>query len=493
MPGRITGLHTPALCCFAHEDRNPEIQMTPFRLFITLCSTVWCLHASVTTKPNVIVLFIDDMGYGDVSAFGHGPVTTPHIDQLAAEGRRFTHFYVNSPICSASRVALSTGQYQQRWRIQSFLASRQAQANRKMANYLDPAALHTAQIFQNAGYRTAHFGKWHIGGGRDVGDAPLPQAYGFDESLVSFEGLGDRILFDSAAKEASRAHGQGTITDVEKRHTTRTYVDRGIEFMARPDPRPFYLELFPNDVHDPFYPLSEDAAQFADLTDNPEEQKFFAVLVELDRQIGRLLDQLDATGQADNTIVIFTSDNGPTDWGRYYREGINPPGSTGPFFGRKWSLWEGGIRMPFIIRWPGHVPAQPTDNQSLVAAFDLQPSLITLAGLEAPAGKVYDGRDVSRVLLGQPALRDTPIFWEYGAFGSIQPGTPEHVSPQLAMRLGNWKFLINPDGSDARLHDLSTDLRERHNLAESHPDLAAKFTSQTLSWWAEMSRYYPGD
>ncbi len=468
--------------------------MLPLRLFVLSCGSLWLfLFSASAEKPNVLIFFIDDMGYGDVSAFGHGPVKTPHIDQLATEGRRFTHFYVNSPICSASRVALSTGQYQQRWRIQSFLASRQAQANRKMANYLDPAAIHTAQVFKDSGYRTAHFGKWHLGGGRDVGDAPLPQAYGFDESLVSFEGLGDRILFNNEpAASASRAHGQGEIRDVEKRHTTQIYIDHAIEFVRRDDNRPFYLEVFPNDVHDAFIPLPEDAAKFADITDNPEERKFFAVLVEMDRQIGRLLDQLETTGHADNTIVIFTSDNGPTDWPRYYNRGINPPGSTGPFFGRKWSLWEGGIRMPFIIRWPGRVPAQTTDNQSVIAAFDLQPSLITLAGLAAPAGKSYDGTDVSAVLLGEPAHRNIPVFWEYGAFGSIQPGKEEHISPQLAMRLGNWKFFINPDGSGVRLHDLSTDLRERINLADTHPALVAEFTTRTLAWWAEMSSHYRG-
>ncbi|GAB5559313.1 MAG: sulfatase-like hydrolase/transferase [Synoicihabitans sp.] len=464
------------------------------RRFLRFClfTTTFCLvFPAVAEKPNILIFFIDDMGYGDPSCFGNELVETPRIDQLAAEGRRFTNFYVNSPICSASRVALSTGQYQQRWRIQSFLARRKSNRDRRMADFLDPAALHTAQVFQNAGYRTAHFGKWHMGGGRDVDDAPHPQAYGFDEALVSFEGLGDRILFGNGNNGAMSAKlGQGEITHVKKHTTTRRYVDRAKEFIQREDDRPFYLELFPNDVHDAFEPLPEDAARFAAVTDNPEEQKFFAVLVEMDRQIGRLLDALDEAGKAENTIVIFTSDNGPTDWPRYYQAGIEPPGSSGPFFGRKWSLYEGGIRMPFIIRWPGHIAPQSTDNLSVLAAFDLQPSLIALTGISAPANKSYDGRDKSTVLLGNPELRQTPVFWEYGAFGSIKPGKPEHESPQLAMRLGNWKFLINPDGSRVRLHDLATDLREQTNLADSHPALVADFTAQTMAWWSEMSAHY---
>jgi arylsulfatase A-like enzyme len=449
-------------------------------------------HWSFSAQPNVLVIFIDDMGYGDPSCFGNELVTTPNIDRLAAEGRRFTNFYVNSPICSASRVALSTGQYQQRWRIQSFLASRQANQNRRMADFLDPAAIHTAQVFKDAGYRTAHFGKWHMGGGRDVGDAPLPTAYGFDETLVSFEGLGDRVLFENEpAASASAELGRGHIERAPKHDMTRIYVDRAREFTTRDDPRPFYLELFPNDVHDAFAPLAEDAAPFADLTTNPEEQKFLTVLVEMDHQIGRLLDHLDASPHAENTLVIFTSDNGPTDWPRYYKAGIEPPGSTGPFFGRKWSLYEGGIRMPFIIRWPGRIPAQTTDNQTVVAAFDLQPSLIAMTGINAPAHKRYDGRDMSAALFGQPTLRPTPVFWEYGAFGSIVPGKAEHISPTLAMREGNWKFLVNTDGSEAKLFDLSTDLPEQRNLASTHPRLTSTFTEQTLEWWRDVIASYP--
>lgn len=464
--------------------------MRQFLLLVT-CYLLLPISGRAVDRPNILIFFIDDMGYGDPSCFGNELVETPHIDSLAAEGRRFTNFYVNSPICSASRVALSTGQYPQRWRIQSHLASRKANADRKMADFLDPTAIHTAQILHDAGYRTAHFGKWHMGGGRDVDDAPHPAAYGFEEALVSFEGLGDRLLFGNGnlAKQSAQL-GQGKITDVEKHTTTQRYIDRAREFISRDEDRPFYLELFPNDVHDRFEPTEEDAAKFTAITDNPEEQKFFAVLTEMDRQIGRLLDQLEANGQTDNTIVIFTSDNGPTDWPRYYKAGIEPPGSSGPFFGRKWSLYEGGIRMPFIIRWPGHVPAQTTDNISVVAALDLQPTLLALLGISAPKGKRYDGHDRSTVLLGEPVLRDSPVFWEYGVFGSLAPGKPEHASPHLAMRIGNWKFLVNPDGTDPQLYDLSTDIREQNNLTNSHPVLAGSLTERTLQWWSQMSANY---
>ena len=177
-------------------------------LLVVLLHTANFVRAA---QPNFLVIFIDDMGFADPSCFGNPLIKTPHIDKLAAEGIKLTNFYVNSPICSASRVALTTGQYQGRWKIHSYLNTRAGNANRGMANYLHPSAPMTAKKLKAAGYATAHFGKWHMGGGRDVGDAPLPQAYGFDESLVSFEGLGDRIIDNPRAVERARALGHGTV------------------------------------------------------------------------------------------------------------------------------------------------------------------------------------------------------------------------------------------------------------------------------------------
>lgn len=457
-------------------------------------ATVLCAataDAAPPQRPNVLVFFIDDMGYADPGCFGNPLVKTPRIDQLASEGIKLTQFYVNSPICSASRAALSTGQYPQRHRINSFLNSRRDNRRRKMADYLSTEAIHTAQVFKSAGYRTAHFGKWHLGGGRDVDDAPLPTAYGFDASYVSFEGLGDRVLFNNhKLSERSAALGQGRITHAPKHQTTRIYVDKAIDFISSNPDKPFYLQVFPNDVHDPFLPAKGQAKTYAEITENPEEQKFLAVLTEMDRQIGRLLDHLEEAGLARNTIVVFTSDNGPTDWPRYYKAGIDPPGFTGPFFGRKWSLFEGGIRMPFIIRWPGHVPAGREDNKSVVAAIDMQLSLAKLAGIPVPKDKRYDGEDRSHVFLGQPTARKTALFWEYGVLGSIKPGKREHRSPTLALRDGLWKYLANPDGSRAMLFDLAADPGERNNLAAKHPQRAAEMAKRLSAWWDEMKQYF---
>ncbi|MBN1816805.1 MAG: sulfatase-like hydrolase/transferase [Sedimentisphaerales bacterium] len=243
-----------------------------------------------SNRPNIIFIFIDDMGYADPSCFGNPKVKTPNIDRLAAEGIRLTSFYANSPLCSPSRVAVMTGQYPHRWKIYSYLASRKANRDRGMADWLDPKAPTTARILQQAGYATAHFGKWHIGGGRDVGDAPLPQEYGFDESLVSFEGLGDRILFpNDDLCEQSRKLGRGKIQETPKHRSIEAYVDRAVRFIQAHRDKPFYIELFPNDVHDPHLPKPNAIEKWKEVTNNPFEMKFFAVLEEMDRQIGYLV------------------------------------------------------------------------------------------------------------------------------------------------------------------------------------------------------------
>ncbi|UCD51044.1 MAG: sulfatase-like hydrolase/transferase [Phycisphaerales bacterium] len=453
-------------------------------------------RAASQARPNILFIFIDDMGYADPSCFGNPKMKTPAIDRLAQEGMRLTNFYVNSPICSPSRVAVMTGQYPARWKIHSYLAARRANRQRHMPDWLDPRAPTTARILKQAGYATAHFGKWHIGGGRDVGDAPLPQAYGFDESLVSFEGLGDRVLFSRKGLSGqSAALGRGEIRFIPKHQSTEVYVDRTIAFMEKHRETPFYIELFPNDVHDAHLPRPETVERWKRVTDNPFEQKFFAVLDELDRQIGRVVDAVDELGLAERTLIVFTSDNGPTDWPSYYQQGHTPPGFTGPFYGRKWSLYEGGIRMPFIVRWKGTIPAGQTNATSIMCGIDLSPTFCHVAGVPVPSPVKHDGENMADALLGKPAQRANAIFWQYGRpYTNLLPGNPEFISPSLAVRDGDWKLLIEPDGSNAQLYNLANDPGEKTNLLTAHPD-KAKDLWRKLRRWADSAGFEtgPGD
>lgn len=466
---------------------------------LAICGQLNDAWSAEATTPNLVFVFVDDMGYGDLGCFrdlgraspiDHGPSLTPNIDQLASEGLRLTQFYVASPICSPSRVAITTGQFPGRWLINSYLNNRADNASRGMANWLDPQAPCIAREFQRAGYATAHFGKWHMGGGRDVGEAPLPTEYGFDESLVSFEGLGDRILPPGGLSEQSAKLGRGNIQRVKKHEQTAIYVDRCIDFMERNREHKFYLHLWLNDVHDGHVPAPGEAEKFADRTQNPNERKFFAVLSDMDWQLGRLFAKLTDLGLDEKTLVCLTSDNGPTAWPNYYKSGNDPAGSTAGFRGRKWSLYEGGIRMPFIARWKGRIAANQIDRTHVLGSVDLLPTFLACAGLPATAVN-GDGGDASTILLAKPEQRSSiltsrpALFWEYGRDDTyLKPGLPDDQSPNLAIRDGQWKLLVNADGSRTELYAVGTEgeIDEHKNVAEAYPEVTSRLKTRLLEW-----------
>lgn len=442
-------------------------------------------------RPNVIFVFVDDLGYGDFGVTGNRDVPTPNIDRLAREGGRFTQFYSASPICSPSRAGITTGQFPARHRFYSYLSHRAANAAVGMPDWLDPRAPSLARAFQSAGYRTAHIGKWHLGGGRDVGDAPLPQEYGFHESCTSFEGLGDRILIENdRLSEQNAALGRGNITWAPKHKLTELYVDRCIGFMSRSRRQPFYLHFWPCDVHDPHLPNPELLRKYGRFSQNPYQQRFYAVLDEFDRQIGRLLDWLDKEGLAANTLVALTGDNGPTAWPSYYREGFPPPGSTAGLRGRKWSLYEGGIRQPFLARLPGAIPAGRVDEKTVLSAVDLFPTFCTLAGVPLPK-EDFDGQDMSAAFRGRPVANRKALYWEYAAKGAPQPGASEDRSPALAIRKGNWKLLMNLDGSGRELYDLGASPVEGENLAARQPGRARGLAEALQAWNRSLPKRAP--
>ena len=256
--------------------------------------------------------------------------------------------------------------------------------------------------------------------------------------------------------------------------------DRTIDFIRRHRDGPFYVRLFPNDVHDAHVPLPGSADKFKDVSDDPYVRDFFAVLEAMDEQIGRVMATLDELELDKKTLVIFTSDNGPTDWPKKYRTGP-PAGYTGSYRGRKWSLFEGGIRMPFIARWTGTIPAGSEDNTSVMSAIDVSPTICRFAGV--PVEEDLDGLDRSDVLLGKESQRAEPVFWQYGhPYAILKGGKPEHQSPTFAIRDGRWKFLVNPDGTEAQLFDLDADEGETTNLLSQHADRAAAMSARISRW-----------
>ncbi|MBI5768942.1 MAG: sulfatase-like hydrolase/transferase [Verrucomicrobia bacterium] len=429
-------------------------------------------HAANSARPHIIFILADDLGSADLGCYGGKQSPTPRLDRLATEGTKFTNYYSASPICSPSRCGLITGRYPARSNITSFLQTRAGNAGCEMADYLDPAQPALPRQLKAAGYATAHFGKWHLGGGRDVASPPKFAAYGYDENAGTWE--------------SPEPHPDITATNwiwsdqdkVKRWNRTAFFVDKTLDFLDRRGAAPCFINVWLDDVHTPWVP--DEVSDKKDLPKN-----FHPVLTEMDRQIGRLLDGLKARGLEEDTLVIFASDNGalPTFNGPNFA-GTGIGSRSGIYRGSKLSLYEGGIRLPFIVRWPGRVPAGRVDDQSVLSATDVFPTLCAIAGAKLPAGAKLDGIDASAIWRGQPAANRAPIYWEYGRNKEFFkfPGPVKDRSPNLALRRGQWKFLINADGSGAELYDLAADPAESHNVATAQPALTRELTQLALDW-----------
>ncbi len=454
-------------------------------LFGSMFLSIVVANAQQQQKPNVIIIFIDDMGYGDLTCYGNKQINTKNIDELAQKGTRFTQFYVNSPVCSPSRVAMMTGQYPARHQFYTYLAERKKNVENKMPDFLPATVPTLAKMLHANGYATAHIGKWHLGGGRDVGDAPLPTDYGFDKSFTSFEGLGDRTLhLDDDLNKQSAKLGRGKIIEAPQRKQTEIYVDSALAFVKRNKQKPFFINLWPNDVHDPYNPEEGTDKKFALVTANAEQQKFLATLQELDNQIGRFMNELRKMDLLKNTLILFTSDNGPTDWPRYYKNGGEPPCSAGDLHGRKWSLYEGGIREPFIAVWPGKIPAGKVNTASVMSVVDIVPTVAGLTNTQKPANYISDGADGSDVLLGKNKNVSRDFYWYYN--NNPFPGKQENISPSLAIRSGKWKLLMEPDATKKQLYNLDTDHRESKNIVDAEKKIAEQLTVKLNNWYKDV-------
>ncbi|WP_373515285.1 sulfatase [Persicitalea sp.] len=418
--------------------------------------------------PNIILILVDDMGVGDVGCYGGKVAPTPNIDRLAMEGTRFTQYYSGSPICSPSRVALTTGMAPARWNITSYLSNKKHNHTCEMADFLDPSAPSVARTLRQNGYHTAHFGKWHMGGGRDVTEAPGISEYGFDEYSSTYESPDPDPMLTATnwiwSKEDS----------VKRWNRTGYFVDKTLEFLAKNRESASYINLWPDDVHTPWIPDAETIDVHP--RDSQKLPSLEKVLVELDTQIGRLMAGLKALGLDENTLVIFTSDNGPMpSFGDRRTVGLR---------GTKLSLYEGGIRMPFIVRYPGKVPAGRVNEDAVMVAMDLLPTFCKMTNSPVPNPERMDGVDVSDAWFGKKFVRKQPIFWEYGRNHQsfIYPPNAEDVSPNLTMRLGHWKLLLNDNGTDAQLYDLEKDALEEQNVAAHNPKITQKMSQQLLTW-----------
>lgn len=448
------------------------------------------VSAADAKRPNIIFILTDDLGWGDPACFGHPVMKTPAIDRIAADGTIFRQFYVNNPVCSPSRTAFMTGHYPARHLVHGHFARHQQNADRGMPDWLDPNVTTVTDLLRQAGYATAHFGKWHLSTGLPgVENIPLPGEYGIDDSRVA---TGPGPKYDEAKNDP-----------YFRAHSTDLFVDQTLRFIRENRDRPFYVNLWTLVPHALLKPTPEELAVYDDLVADPklfegwmrdyaadapdlqsQLKTFCAAVTGMDRAIGRLLDELDKMGLADNTLIFFTSDNGPEDYhvSNAKNAGL---GSAGPLRARKRGIYEGGVRTSCIVRWPGHIPAGRVDEDSVITAVDFLPTVCRLAGVEPTDDLALDGEDISDILLDQSRERTRPIFWEWRFKVA---GNQDYLAPGLAVRDGRWKYFTDPEGQRRELYDITKDPSERNNVIADHPDVVQRLHPMLLEWKATLPK-----
>ena len=415
-------------------------------------------YAAPAPKPNIIWIMADDLGYGDIGCYGQRVIKTPNIDRLAANGIRFTDCYAGSTVCAPSRCALMTGLHTGHARIRG---------NGQVP--LAPEDITIAEILKSAGYVTGMIGKWGLGEPETTG---IPTKQGFDEWFGYLNQHHAHNYYPDILWKNQQQVELGNVVEnnvATKRvvYSADLFTHEALDFLDRHQRDRFYLYL-------PFtlpHANNEAGKQGMEVpTDEPysgetwpQPQKNHAAMITyLDTQIGKVLARLGELGLADNTIVFFTSDNGP------HREGGADPEffhSSGPLRGFKRALYEGGIRVPMIVRWPGHIAPGTTSSQ-VWAFWDAAATLAELAGAAGPPGT--DGISMVPSILGEaaagrPAQNHEYLYWEFHERGFSQ-----------AVRMGNWKAIRKGPGTPLELYDLAQDLGEQHDVAKEHPDILAR-------------------
>ena len=429
--------------------------------------------AAESPKPNIVFIFADDWGWGDLSCHGHPYAKTPNIDRLAEEGTDFHRFTVASGVCSPSRTAVMTGHFPGRYNIDGHFAWVPSNAKRGMPDWLDTSAPTLPRFLQTAGYATAHFGKWHLANNM-IPDSPLPSEYGYDE-YGAFNCAGEQMPVHEDSMHAN------------------AFIEKSVA-----DGKPFFINLWVHEPHTPFHTVPKYEWRFREM-ESEADAIYASVLSHADDRIGEVLDTLDRLKIDDNTLVIFSSDNGPAraagpaelelsydtatgaGWGIAASKGI-----TAGRKGYKAALFEGGVNVPFIARWPGKIAAGEVDDRSLISAVDLLPTFCEIAGVELPETYKADGVSQVGVLKGtESETRDKPLFWKSSAPWPAQKTRPDHwVS--FAIVHQTWKLVSNKDASYIELYDLATDPFEKNDLESGKPEVVQQLLEKIEDWKATL-------
>ena len=401
-------------------------------------------EAANRATPNIVLIFIDDMGYADIGPFGNTEVKTPNLDRFAKEGMKFTSFYA-TPVCSMSRACLMTGCYNARVSMPGVLFPRDNVG-------LNPSEVTLAEIVKQKDYATCAIGKWHLGHHPEF----MPLRQGFDrffglpysnDMLAGRNGMPPLPLYDN---------DQVIETEPEQSQLTKRYTEKAIEFIRQHQSKPFFVYLPHTMIH---FPL----AASADFLGKSRMGLIGDTIEEIDWSVGQIMSTLKELKLDDNTLVVFTSDNGPARR------------AAPPFRGNKGTNLEGGVREPCMMRWPGKIPAGTTCNE-IAGNIDILPTFAALVGAALPQDRVLDGRDITSLMYDPMSgpIRDTHLYYSGLKLAAIRQGNWKYFPSSVGGNAGNNKT----NESKTALYDLSSDLGESNNLAEANPDVVAKLEQE---------------
>ena len=453
-------------------------------LMIALIFSFGC--AGTTNPPNIVLIYVDDLGWRDVGFMGSTYYETPHIDRLAEAGVVFTQAYANAPNCAPSRASLLTGQYTPRHGIYTVGSPERGQAHlRKLIPTPNTTALDTgfvtlAEALKAAGYATAHVGKWHLGG-----DGHLPTNQGFDVNVAGDDKGYPASYFYPYERGAHAVPGlQEAGHDGE--YLTDRLTDEALGFIETHTGQPFFLYFAHYAVHTPLQAKETIIEGYRRKPGDPAHNNptYAAMIASVDESTGRVLDKLDAQGLTDNTIVVFFSDNG----------GYGPATSMTPLRGSKGMLYEGGIRVPLAVYAPRLLPEARRDDTPVIGT-DLYPTLLALAGVPLPPGQPHDGVSLRPLLLDATPPAPRTLHWHFPAYLERYRDTPGpwRTTPAAAIRQGDFKLIEFFEDNRLELYNLRTDPGEQNNLTESMPDKTQQLHALMQSWREDVQAPVPSE
>ena len=440
-------------------------------LLAVLCCTLSLEPARAARKPNILVIVGDDMGYADVGFHGCKDIPTPNLDALARGGVRFTNAYVSGPYCSPTRAGLLTGRYQQRFGHEF---NPTMQEGREVAAGLPVTETTMADRFIAAGYRTAMYGKWHLG----WRDNQHPLSRGFEEFYGFLDGE-HSYLKPSEKADSPVLDGRKPVS--EMKYLTEEIADRAEAFIKKQRSQPFFLYLPFNAVHTPMHAIEKYLQRFPQIAD-PQRRTYAAMMSALDDAVGRVMAALRAAKLEEDTLIFFFSDNGGPTMPTTTVNGS----SNHPLRGSKRQTYEGGIRVPFVIHWKGHVAAGKTFEQPIIQ-LDVLPTALAVAGITAQPPAKFDGVNLLPYLTGkQKGAPHETLYWRMGNM--------------MAIRRGAWKLVKTREGrldtnvaalsdlSDATLYNLTDDIGEQHDLSAKRPDKVKELATAWRQWNQQLAQ-----